>query len=98
MLDLEQSRAIVGDWIREKRTETGLGRVRFARHCEALGCAAIHSDSIRYWEAAKQMPEAYTLAGLLEALEPDLKKRQAILAAKLRLDQATFARILGSTI
>jgi len=89
------ARQIVGDWLRSKRDETGLGRVRFEHYCEELGCQVDFGDALRFWECGRQMPDSAKVAELLQALEPDLQERHRIIAARLYLDPKAFTELLG---
>lgn len=94
-IDKLEARTIVGTWLRAKREATGLGRVRFGRHCAALGCDGIEPNTMRFWESGRQMPDMGLIAGLLAALEPDQAERRRILSARLYLTPESLEALLA---
>lgn len=90
----QEARSIIGEWLLDKREATGLGRVRFVRHCSALGCDGLSDNVLRFWESGRQMPDLGMVAGLLAALEPDQAERVRILAARLYVTPDTLRGLL----
>jgi len=94
-IDKQAARTIIGTWLRAKREATGLGRVRFERHCSALGCDGVEPNTMRFWESGRQMPDMGLIASMLAALEPDQAERRRILAARLYLTPEAFDSLLA---
>jgi len=89
----QEARTIVGDWLKAKRTETGLGRVRFVRHLESLGCHGV-GEGLRFWESGRQMPDMGLIGDLLRVLEPVASERHRILAARLYMRTSDLDSLL----
>jgi|DEB0MinimDraft_6_1074348.scaffolds.fasta_scaffold00105_36 DNA-binding transcriptional regulator YiaG len=81
-LDRSEARKVFGDWLRSKRTDSGLTRAAFARQLESLGCEGV-AQPLRYWESGKQLPYGSLYTRLVRVLEPDRDQRLRILAARL---------------
>jgi len=93
-IDKQEARTMVGEWLKAHREATGLGRVRFARHCGTMG-ADFTDNVLKFWEAGRQMPDEGVLADLVAALEPDHETRVRILAARLYVTPDTLRSLLG---